>query len=195
MTQNRSYDFIFSKIEDSFDFIIAISEAMLRLQTSLLDRKVIELKNSFRDLPNPRKSDKKAVKEGIEKERIQISSVTRPLRIKVNRQLIRFQMMRLKLEYIANDKGYTLGQYLMIAIYNTIVDWPGEQDCKLKEIQKKVEAFKHIVKIISDSPKLQVIQESLDMSCQKQTLMIYNAKVLNNLDNKMSFRSTNTAIS
>jgi hypothetical protein len=43
--------------------------------------------------------------------------------VNTNRKLMRFQMIRLKIQSIAHDLGYSIGQFFIMAIYNTIVDW------------------------------------------------------------------------
>ena len=41
-----------------------------------------------------------------------------------NRRMLNFEMTRRKIQHVAIDNGYTLGQLLMIGIYNTVSEWP-----------------------------------------------------------------------
>lgn len=73
---------------------------------------------------------------------------------------MRFQMIRLKIQSIASDLGYSIGQYLLMAIYNTIVDWQFEE---MSDKMFKLECLMRICDIIKSHKKLENLMEVLDL--------------------------------
>jgi hypothetical protein len=59
----------------------------------------------------------------LKKEENKYKALSDQLLANTNKKMIIFEMSRRKIEHIAIDSGYTLGQYWMLAIYNTISDW------------------------------------------------------------------------
>ena len=53
---------------------------------------------------------------------------------------------------MAEDKGYTMTQFILLSIYNTIMDWPEPED-NFQLLYKKLEALKKVQEIIN-KPKL-----------------------------------------
>ena len=47
-------------------------------------------------------------------------------RIGTNKRLLRFEMMRLKIKSMAEHSGYSLAQYLMLAIFKTVMSRKNE---------------------------------------------------------------------
>ena len=62
----------------------------------------------------------------LKKEENKYKALSDQLFANTNKKMIVFEMNRRKIEHIALDSGYTLGQYWMLAIYNTISDWDQE---------------------------------------------------------------------
>ena len=51
-----------------------------------------------------------------------------------NRRALKFEFIRSKIRHLASDSGFTMGQYMMVAIYNTVIFWP--QNSKQEIITK-----------------------------------------------------------
>ena len=50
-------------------------------------------------------------------------------------------MTRLKIQSMASDLRYSMGQYLMLAIYNTVAEW------EVETIDAKLNKYENLVKI------------------------------------------------
>lgn len=48
-------------------------------------------------------------------------------------------MLRMKIIHIAEELGYTMSQYFMVTIYNTICGWPEET---IEEVDTKLNKLK-----------------------------------------------------
>ena len=73
-------------------------------------------------------------------------------------------MHRLKIECMALELGYSLGQFIVLAIYNTVDDW----DEKETGVENKLEALKKIQNVILSSPHLSDVLESIDTKKQRK---------------------------
>lgn len=183
LTRNRSYDFIMDNKRDSFDLIISISESQRRHINTLMEQRIQVIREEC-----PRK-ERKAV---IEKEQQKFRIPLRILKTNLNRKLLNFEMKRRKIECMAKDKGYTLCQFFIIGIYNTVCQWP-ETDKNVKLINDKVQTLRKIQTIIRNSPKLKVLLDYIDLSIIKRLQRIINADKLDQIS-RMSVKSRNEAL-
>ena len=70
-------------------------------------------------------------------------------------------MVRRKIFAIADDKGYTMAQYLIITIYNTICQQPEDTD---SDVDEKFTKLKNTIVIIKSHPKLIDVLDVIDYS-------------------------------
>ena len=59
----------------------------------------------------------------MKKECLNFTNLNSYLISNTNKRLIRFEMLRRKVEHMAIDSGYTMGQFLILACYNSVVEW------------------------------------------------------------------------
>ena len=70
-------------------------------------------------------------------------------------------MIRKKIVNIAEDLGYSLSQFIILSIFNTILDLPHETDEKKHE---KLKIFNRLIEIIKGHEKLRDLIEVLDLT-------------------------------
>jgi hypothetical protein len=83
------------------------------------------------------------------------------LKFNTRKKIIRFQMLRMKIIHIAEELGYTMAQYFMITIYNTVCEWP---EGSIAEVDIKLAKMKIIMQIIKRHPKLSPLLQVIDMT-------------------------------
>ena len=71
----------------------------------------------------------------------------------------------MKIIHIAEELGYTMSQYFMVTIYNTICEWPEETIC---QVDSKLNKLKVVLTIIKRHPKLNDVLEVIDLTTQKR---------------------------
>lgn len=80
--------------------------------------------------------------KAIESLKKELEMLNKVLKLNTSMKILRFEMLRRKILCIAEDKGYSMAQYLIVTIYNTICDQPettdGEVDQKLKKLLKTI---------------------------------------------------------
>lgn len=128
----------------------------------------------------------------IEREKQKFRVPLRILKTNLNRKLLNFEMKRRKIECMAKEKGYTLCQFFIICIYNTVCQWP-ETDKNIKLINDKVLTLRKIQVVIRSSPKLKLLLDYIDLSILKRLQRIINADKLD-LISRMSAKSRNEAL-
>jgi precorrin-3B methylase len=70
-------------------------------------------------------------------------------------------MLRMKIIMMAEEKGYTMSQYFIITIYNTVSDWPEDS---IEQVDQKLVKLKEIIKIIKSHQKINELMEVIDLS-------------------------------
>ena len=58
----------------------------------------------------------------------EVTMANKVIKLNTSIKILRFEMLRRKILSIADDKGYTMAQYLIVTIYNTICEQPDETD-------------------------------------------------------------------
>ena len=115
----------------------------------------------------------------LKKEENKYKALSDQLLANTNKKMIIFEMSRRKIEHIAIDSGYTLGQYWMLAIYNTISDWESNS---IDQVHIKYNALNKIEKIITECEKLQELTDVLDMTHKLKLLRTINCEKLDEID-------------
>lgn len=72
---------------------------------------------------------------------------------------MKFELIRKKIEHIAETFGYDMGQFFILAIYNTLSDLP---EVTNEEIKFKYDGLRKINKMINKTPQLEKMKEVLD---------------------------------
>lgn len=67
--------------------------------------------------------------------------------------------------YLAQDNGYSLAQFFILGIYNTVLDWP---DDSLEQQVKKLRSLKYIFDLVKKTPKLQNMIDVIDLTVQRK---------------------------
>jgi hypothetical protein len=70
-------------------------------------------------------------------------------------------MIRLKIKSMAEDRGYSLGQYLFVALFNRVSTW-SESGKTHEENMVKFEALFKLTEIIKKSKKLTELEDVID---------------------------------
>lgn len=98
----------------------------------------------------------------IKKEQLAYDILYKQLRSNTNKKVMKFELIRRKVLHIAHDNGYNMGQLLILAAYNAIVDsWSAETD---DEVQLKFDSLFKIEQIIVKTDRLRDIMDIIDMT-------------------------------
>lgn len=100
-------------------------------------------------------------KNTIETLKKELTLQNKVIKVNTSKKILRFEMIRRKIIAIADDKGYTMAQYLIITIYNTICQQPEVTD---SDIDEKFTKLKNTIVIIKSHPKLIDVLDVIDYS-------------------------------
>lgn len=125
LTRLKSFDFILDDLDAALDFIITISEAIASTCDHELDKITSKIQTIITQKENDRKFEQIRT---LQKQKVAITDwyimMKDMMRRYTYQRFMRFSFIRAKVAMMAQNDGYTLPQFLFLAIFQSVDDLP-----------------------------------------------------------------------